>query len=652
MVCVDFMPSEIAMTEETQTDLQGEVTRLKERLAFVEKKYQEDVERLTNQLNELTSRFDDTRFVRGRVTRNVSPEKNGIIRCIDTLSHSIANGEDNSVCIRDDKTLRTTSTLDGHVEPVLCVAFIDADTLASGSRDRTIKVWNLHSGESRTLKAHQGPVHCLKVQGKQLFSGGADKVIFTWNLEEARPEMLLKGHEGAVLSIDVDGDLLVSGSTDRSIRVWRTDTGRCEMTLRGHTGDITCMALSLSYIISGSADRTSRIWSLDSGVCLRILNHNDYVTSLSAVPFSDIIITGCADGLFRMWSLSNGECQRCFVEGEGQCDVKVNGKKVVTAGGKLSGSRVAPAFTRRKTPVNERFLPHTKLGAYLPHLEVQMHYLDVSPAQRHVSRWISGWKCMDLYRSTSIYASVDLSLSVSTHRVEEADGRVYGGRCTSRQGKRGDQTFETLYLLTGRMVGLSDGHKKKNNTATTTTTIKMPKMKITFLTSRDERASSSSSAPDYTIDLGRRRVFIYSVDGDGWKMKDPKRASLYENPRRTFSLQQQLELLDLFHKTKYPSKEQKDALAKKFNVKRRQIQIWFQNKRAPRVEANPTRLRGGGGAMLRRPPTRIEPQQDELENEWEQHVSTKNVQKRMPFQSTQDRIGLTLQQQQRILSQK
>lgn len=95
------------------------------------------------------------------------------------------------------------------------------------------------------------------------------------------------------------------------------------------------MALSLSYIISGSADRTSRIWSLDSGVCLRILNHNDYVTSLAAVPFSDIIITGCADGLFRMWSLSNGECQRCFVEGEGQCDVKVDGKKVVTAGGKL-----------------------------------------------------------------------------------------------------------------------------------------------------------------------------------------------------------------------------------------------------------------------------------------------------------------------------
>ncbi|PRP85118.1 homeobox protein ANF-1 [Planoprotostelium fungivorum] len=106
----------------------------------------------------------------------------------------------------------------------------------------------------------------------------------------------------------------------------------------------------------------------------------------------------------------------------------------------------------------------------------------------------------------------------------------------------------------------------------------MPKMKVPFLVSREER--NNLCTPDCTIHLGCKKFFFYSVDGDGWKMKDLKKQPCYQSPRRTFSLHQQLELLDLFQKNQYPSREEKEALAKRFNVDERKIQIWFQNKRA------------------------------------------------------------------------
>ena len=75
-------------------------------------------------------------------------------------------------------------TLTGHERGVESVAFSpDGQTLASGSFDGTIKLWNLASGqELRTLTGHTGSVWSVAISpdGLTLASGGDDNTIKIW----------------------------------------------------------------------------------------------------------------------------------------------------------------------------------------------------------------------------------------------------------------------------------------------------------------------------------------------------------------------------------------------------------------------------------------------------------------------------------------
>jgi WD40 repeat protein len=65
----------------------------------------------------------------------------------------------------------------------------DGKTLASASRDKTIKVWDAHSGQERaTLKGHTEEVHCVAFSpdGKTLASAGGDGTIKLWDVKVGR----------------------------------------------------------------------------------------------------------------------------------------------------------------------------------------------------------------------------------------------------------------------------------------------------------------------------------------------------------------------------------------------------------------------------------------------------------------------------------
>src|SRR6266702_3873816 len=75
-------------------------------------------------------------------------------------------------------------TLSGHTSQVSCVAFSsDGQTMASGSSDATIKLWNLASGqELRTLAEHTDVVWSVafRPDGQILASGSNDNTIKIW----------------------------------------------------------------------------------------------------------------------------------------------------------------------------------------------------------------------------------------------------------------------------------------------------------------------------------------------------------------------------------------------------------------------------------------------------------------------------------------
>lgn len=106
----------------------------------------------------------------------------------------------------------------------------DGTMLVSGSRDKTIKFWEIPSGQLiRTVEAHDGGVHAVTFSpdGKVLASCSDDTTIKLWDSSTGNLICTLQGHTGPVRSIafSPDGRRLVSGSHDKTVRLWEGGVG-------------------------------------------------------------------------------------------------------------------------------------------------------------------------------------------------------------------------------------------------------------------------------------------------------------------------------------------------------------------------------------------------------------------------------------------
>ena len=127
-------------------------------------------------------------------------------------------------------------TLTGHSDFVLCLRFMtlaNKSYLLSGSRDKTIKVWDMRTRMwFRTLSGHTDYVNALEViNGTIVASGSADKTVKVWDVYKDECLQTLGGHSSWVLSLQfVGGNEFVSAS-DQTIKVWRFGTSEPIKTL-------------------------------------------------------------------------------------------------------------------------------------------------------------------------------------------------------------------------------------------------------------------------------------------------------------------------------------------------------------------------------------------------------------------------------------
>jgi len=135
--------------------------------------------------------------------------------------------------------------------------------LASGSWDKTIKLWDVQTGRAlQTLTGYSGVVYSVAFSpdGKVLASGNDDKTIKLWDVQTGRTLQTLIGHSSVVFSVafSPDGKVLASGSEDNTIKLWEVQTGRVLQTLTGHSNSVLSVAFSPNgkVLASGSYDNT------------------------------------------------------------------------------------------------------------------------------------------------------------------------------------------------------------------------------------------------------------------------------------------------------------------------------------------------------------------------------------------------------------
>ncbi len=123
-------------------------------------------------------------------------------------------------------------TLYGHTDVVYSAIFSpDRKVLASGSRDKTLRLWDVKTGKLQyVLAGHKADVIALAFSsdGKLLASGSRDNTIRLWNVKTGKMHRLLGRHKRSVYSVafSQDGTMLASGSWDGALKLWNLNTGK------------------------------------------------------------------------------------------------------------------------------------------------------------------------------------------------------------------------------------------------------------------------------------------------------------------------------------------------------------------------------------------------------------------------------------------
>ena len=261
----------------------------------------------------------------------------------------------------------TAFILKGHFGAVNSVSFSpDGKRIVSGSRDKTLKIWDAHGGDREllTLKGHSGSVESVSFSpdGRRIVSGSSDETLKVWDAETGLVLLTLEGHDYVTsVAFSPDGKRIVSGSKDDTLKVWDAETGQEILTLKGHSGSVESVAFSPDgrRIVSGSfrfiqAARylvgEIKVWDAETGQetltlegrsvgttsvifspdgrrivsgrsrdtlkvrddetgqeLLTLKGHSGYVSSVAFSPDGKRIVSGCSDHTLKLWDAKTGQ---------------------------------------------------------------------------------------------------------------------------------------------------------------------------------------------------------------------------------------------------------------------------------------------------------------------------------------------------------
>ncbi|MCU0515275.1 MAG: CHAT domain-containing protein [Oscillatoria sp. Prado101] len=265
-------------------------------------------------------------------------------------------------------------TIAGHSDIIRTVAISpDGKTLATGSEDKTVKLWNLDTGE--LIDTIAGDLEWImsvafspdgQILASACNSAFQDGTIKLWDTDTRKLRQTLGSSllalRVATLAFSPDGQILASGNFDSTINLWDLNTGKVRSTLKGHFKfDVDSIAFSADgqILVSGGWDNTVKIWNWRTEELLHTLNGpspSDWVgflvtwfdssvgmiDSVAISPDGQTVASGGYQQPVTLWDTGTGRRLRILTEHSGRVysvAFSPNGK-ILASGGEDSTIRI------------------------------------------------------------------------------------------------------------------------------------------------------------------------------------------------------------------------------------------------------------------------------------------------------------------------
>jgi WD40 repeat protein len=224
---------------------------------------------------------------------------------------------DGSALLWDIETMKLFRQID---IPTVSLAFSpDGKHLALGNKEGLVTVIDTISFDQTTQYRHSNRVYSLTFSpdSRTLASGSYDKTIILWNIENNQMIDRLEQHSSYVfaLAFSPDGQKLASGGRDHTILIWDMNSRQISKRLNGHTWSVVSLAfdpLDNNRLLSGSWDKTMIEWNL--GITQPLAfdldlstwptpTHSSWISSVAFKPDAQILASADASGKVFFWNL-------------------------------------------------------------------------------------------------------------------------------------------------------------------------------------------------------------------------------------------------------------------------------------------------------------------------------------------------------------